>query len=70
MLPGQAPGPPQFKVVDIVFKVEDLRDDVRNLAVKETETEVRIELAADVLFDFDKADVLPKAEQTLRGWPR
>ena len=33
--------------------------------MKETETEVRIELAADVLFDFDKADVLPKAEQTL-----
>ena len=25
VLPGQAPGPPQFKVVDIVFKVEDLQ---------------------------------------------
>jgi outer membrane protein OmpA-like peptidoglycan-associated protein len=30
-----------------------------------TPTEVRIELAADVLFDFDKADLLPKAQQTL-----
>jgi outer membrane protein OmpA-like peptidoglycan-associated protein len=26
---------------------------------------VRIDLAADVLFDFDKADLLPKAQQTL-----
>jgi len=33
--------------------------------VKETDTELRIELAADVLFDFDKADILPKAETVL-----
>lgn len=58
-------GPPKFKIVDIVFKIEDLETEVRSLEVKETDTEVRIELAADVLFDFDKADILPKAEQTL-----
>lgn len=34
-------------------------------AVKETPEEVRIELAADVLFDFDKADVTPKAADAL-----
>ena len=28
-------------------------------------TEIRIELAADVLFDFDKAAILPKAQGTL-----
>lgn len=26
---------------------------------------MRIDLASDVLFDFDKADLLPKAQQTL-----
>ena len=35
------------------------------LDLKETATEVRIQLAADVLFDFDKADILPKAEPAL-----
>src|SRR5687768_1344253 len=54
-----------FKVLDLVFKVEDFGGQVLDLKVKETETDVRIELAADVLFDFDKATLLPKAEATL-----
>jgi outer membrane protein OmpA-like peptidoglycan-associated protein len=53
------------KVLDLVFRVEDMGGKVQDLAVKETSTEVRIELAADVLFDFDKSDLLPKAQQTL-----
>jgi outer membrane protein OmpA-like peptidoglycan-associated protein len=64
--PGD-PGPPyQFKVVDIVFRVDDIGGKIEALEVKETATEVRVDLAADVLFDFDKADLLPKAEQTLQ----
>jgi outer membrane protein OmpA-like peptidoglycan-associated protein len=64
--PGD-PGPPyQLKVVDIVFHVEDIGGKIEALEVKETDTEVRVDLAADVLFDFDKADLLPKAEQTLQ----
>ena len=55
-----------FKVIDIVFKVESFGGQVIDLQVKETATEVRIELAADVLFDFDKATLLPKAEDTLK----
>ena len=55
----------QTKVVDLVFRVEDMAGKVQSLEVKESATEVRIELAADVLFDFDKADILPKAQQTL-----
>jgi outer membrane protein OmpA-like peptidoglycan-associated protein len=55
-----------FKVVDIAFKVESFGGQVADLQVKETETEVRIELAADVLFEFDKATLLPKAEDTLK----
>jgi outer membrane protein OmpA-like peptidoglycan-associated protein len=39
---------------------------VEGLAVNETPTEVRIELNADVLFDFDKADIKPQAGDTLK----
>jgi outer membrane protein OmpA-like peptidoglycan-associated protein len=60
------PGPPyQFKVVDLVYRIENIGGEVRDLEVKETPTEVRVEMAADVLFDFDKADLLPKADETL-----
>ena len=61
------------KVLDLVFKVTDLSGNpvsalagsIQDLQVRETGSEVRIELAADVLFDFDKADILPKAAETL-----
>ncbi len=55
----------QSKVLDLVFRVEDMGGNVQSLDIKETATELRIDLAADVLFDFDKADLLPKAQQTL-----
>lgn len=62
----------QPKVIDLEFKVTDLSGNllavagnVQDLQVKEIGNEVRIDLAADVLFDFDKADILPKAEDTL-----
>src|SRR6266550_1754562 len=61
-----------MKVVDLQFKVTDLSGNpvdvggkVQDLQVKEIGNEVRIDLNADVLFDFDKADILPKAEETL-----
>ena len=56
----------KLKVLDIVYKVESFGGQVVDLQVKETDTEVRIELAADVLFEFDKATLLPKAEDTLK----
>jgi outer membrane protein OmpA-like peptidoglycan-associated protein len=59
------PSGAKLKVLDIVFKVEDFGGQVLDLQVKETDTEIRIELAADVLFDFDQATLLPKAEITL-----
>lgn len=63
----------QSKVNDLQFKVTDLSGNpvsavagnVQDLQVKEIGNEVRIDLNADVLFDFDKADILPKAEETL-----
>lgn len=56
---------PKTKILDLVFHVEDMGGKVESLDVKETPTEVRIDLSADVLFDFDKSDLLPKAQQTL-----
>ncbi len=61
------PGPPyQFTIVDLVYRVESIGGVVQDLEIKETPTEVRVDMAADVLFDFDKADLLPKADQTLQ----
>jgi outer membrane protein OmpA-like peptidoglycan-associated protein len=36
-----------------------------DLQIKETPAEIRIELAADVLFDFDKSDIRPDAQKVL-----
>jgi outer membrane protein OmpA-like peptidoglycan-associated protein len=61
------PGPPyQFTIVDLVYRIESIGGVVQDLEVKETATEVRVDMAADVLFDFDKADLLPKADETLK----
>ena len=54
------------QVLDLIFRVQDLGGKVQDLQVKETATEIRIELAADVLFDFDKADIRPQAQQALK----
>jgi outer membrane protein OmpA-like peptidoglycan-associated protein len=55
----------KLKILDVVYTIKDIGGKVLDLKVKETDTELRIELAADVLFDFDKADILPKAETVL-----
>ena len=39
----------KMQVLDLVFKVEDIGGKVLDLQMKETDTEIRIELAADVL---------------------
>jgi outer membrane protein OmpA-like peptidoglycan-associated protein len=61
------PGPPyKFTIVDLVYRVESIGGVVQDIEIKETPTEVRVDMAADVLFDFDKADLLPKADETLQ----
>src|SRR4029077_9349067 len=55
----------QFKVTDLAGNPVEISGTVQDLQVKEIGNEVRIDLAADVLFDFDKSDILPKAEETL-----
>jgi outer membrane protein OmpA-like peptidoglycan-associated protein len=70
------PAPPQdvrlqavdlrFRMVDLIFRVEDVKGAAQALAVKETQTEVKIALAGDVLFDFDKAEIRTAAEPSLQ----
>ncbi len=59
--------PPNAKrtVLDLRYTVENIGGRVEDLRVKETPTEYRIELAADVLFDFDKWDIKPAAAAVL-----
>lgn len=62
------------KILDLQSKVLDLviptatgtTATVQDLQVKELGNQVQIELNADVLFEFDKSDILPKAEDTLK----
>jgi len=72
---GQADATPG-KVLDITGKVLDivgLASEVKGIAldvpgshVTVTPEEIRIELAADILFDFDKAELKPQAQQALK----
>lgn len=57
---------PKMEVLDLIFKVENLAGNVQDLQVKETDLEIRVELASDVLFDFDKADIRPAAQNALK----
>ena len=61
-----APADLKTEIRDLVFKVEDIGGKVVDLQMKETDTEIRIELAADVLFDFDKADLRKDARNALK----
>jgi outer membrane protein OmpA-like peptidoglycan-associated protein len=56
----------RFQTMDLQFSIEDVKGAVQALAMKETPTEVKIELSGDVLFEFDKADIRPDAETTLQ----
>jgi outer membrane protein OmpA-like peptidoglycan-associated protein len=50
---------------EVQGKVQDLAAAKRDLGARETEIEVRVELPADVLFDFDKADIRADAAHAL-----
>ena len=47
-------------------KAQALTATLKDLGAKVTEQEIRIELQADVLFDFDKADLKPEAVPSLQ----
>ena len=46
--------------------VEQLNKAIADVGAKVSEVEIRVELPGDVLFDFDKTNIKPVAEETLR----
>ena len=55
----------QFLVLDVVLADQEIGGEPKSLVVEETETEIRVALSADVLFDFDKSDIKPEAAAAL-----
>jgi outer membrane protein OmpA-like peptidoglycan-associated protein len=55
----------EAKILDIVGASSALEGALAELGAKVTEEEIQIALAADVVFDFDKADLRPEAETAL-----
>ena len=53
------------QVRDMSAKINTMVGQNKNIAVKQSRTEIRIELAADVLFDFDSAQIQAKARPSL-----
>jgi outer membrane protein OmpA-like peptidoglycan-associated protein len=51
--------------LEVEARVQDLERAMKDLDAKETDIEIRIQLPADVLFDFDKANIRRDAEQAL-----
>jgi outer membrane protein OmpA-like peptidoglycan-associated protein len=51
--------------LDIVGVTRGIESALKDLGAKVTDQEIRIELAADVLFDFDKHDLRPEAFPSL-----
>jgi outer membrane protein OmpA-like peptidoglycan-associated protein len=49
----------------IVASVQEVRQAMQSLGAQETAVEVRVALPADVLFDFDKAEIRPDAASAL-----
>jgi outer membrane protein OmpA-like peptidoglycan-associated protein len=60
----------------VTASVQQVRQAMQDLGAKETDLEVHVELPADVLFDFDKADIradaasaLAKVATIIRAYP-
>ena len=55
-----------FKIDDLGGRSENLAGNISDLKVRETSTEIKIDLAADVLFGFDKSTLRPTARDALK----
>lgn len=53
------------QVLELILPVEPAGATGENLGIRETASEIRVELAADIFFDFDKAEIRPSAAQAL-----
>jgi outer membrane protein OmpA-like peptidoglycan-associated protein len=54
------------KALDQPLATQSFAGQASSISVRESAHEIRIELEADILFDFDKADIRPSAAQALR----
>jgi len=54
------------KVLDIVGIKLGIDADLKDLNAKVTDRDIRVDLAADVLFDYDKYSLRPEANETLK----
>jgi outer membrane protein OmpA-like peptidoglycan-associated protein len=54
-----------FSTREMVFAEQEIEGRAIGLVIEETETEIRILLPADILFDHDKADIEPEAAEAL-----
>ncbi len=63
--PDSVPDDAKREVRDLHYVVEATEAQVQDLKVRESDLEVQIELPADVLFDFDKADLRKEAAPEL-----
>jgi outer membrane protein OmpA-like peptidoglycan-associated protein len=55
------------KAIDLQFpKPKDLAGKTTDLQIHESSSEIRIDMSADVLFDFDKATLSEKAQDSLQ----
>ncbi len=50
----------------VAGRVDPVAAALRDLGARATEREIRIEMSADVLFDFDRAELKPEAETSLQ----
>jgi outer membrane protein OmpA-like peptidoglycan-associated protein len=53
------------QVLSLTLPVETTGSAVEGFGIQETATEIHVALPADILFDFDKADIRPSAAQAL-----
>jgi len=53
-------------VREIVVERKEIQSALKDLGAKVTDTEIQIELSGDVLFDFDKWNIRPDAEESLK----
>jgi len=56
----------QGATVGLTANVQDLSKAITELGAQVRQTEIRVELPGDVLFDFDKTNLKPAAEETLK----
>ena len=56
---------PTARILDVVGITRGIEGVLKDLDARVTDREIRIELSADVLFDFDKHDLRPEASASL-----